>query len=367
MSTSENLSSANTVLVTGGAGYLGCMLVPRLLELGYHVRVLDKLFFGEEGLAPYLDRIDLVHGDIRRPPTGIFKGVTAVINLAGLSAEPAAEYNPEANRSMNTDGVRILATEAKKHGVRRLIQASSGSIYDVGAGNPEKDFLQDESTPVAPFRVYSITKREAEEILLALADEAFCPVILRKGSIYGYSPRMRFDLVVNAFVRNAMTRGFLELHCGGEMWRPILGIKDAVEAYITVLRADESQIRGEIFNVVGENVRISELALRVRKTLADLGIASDIRPDYEPRNLRSCQASGIRFQEKFGFRFCFSVEDGVKDLVGKIRAQAFPDIGHPRYRNIQWMEILEEAYRLTGGTGSVTDLALAAVAGKLVQ
>jgi nucleoside-diphosphate-sugar epimerase len=366
LSKSENLSSANTVLVTGGAGYLGCILVPRLIELGYAVRVLDKLFFGERGLAPYLDRVELVCGDIRRPPTGIFKGVTAIINLAGLSAEPAAEYNPEANRSMNTEGLRILATEAKKHGVRRLIQASSGSIYDVGGGNAEKDFLQDESTPVAPFRVYSMTKREAEEILLALEDERFCPVILRKGSIYGYSPRMRFDLVVNAFVRNAMTRGFLELHCGGETWRPILGIKDAVEAYVTVLRADESQVRGEIFNIVSENVRISELALRVRKTLGDLRIASDIRPDYEPRKLRSCQASGRRFKERFGFRFRFSVEDGVRELVDKIRAQAFPDIDHPRYRNIQWMEILEEAYRLTGGKGSVTDMEPVAVAGGLV-
>jgi nucleoside-diphosphate-sugar epimerase len=363
----ENSSLASTVLVTGGAGYLGCMLVPRLIELGYHVRVLDKLFFGEQGLAPYLERIDLVRGDIRRPPTGIFKGVTAVINLAGLSAEPAAEYNPEANRSMNTEGLRILATEAKKHGVRRLIQASSGSIYDVGGGNPEKDFLQDESTPVSPFRVYSITKREAEEILLALGDKGFCPVILRKGSIYGYSPRMRFDLVVNAFVRNAMTRGFLELHCGGETWRPILGIKDAVEAYITVLRADESQVRGEIFNIVTENVRISELALRVRKTLADLEIASDIRADYEPRKLRSCQASGRRFRETFGFQFRFSVEDGVRELVDKIRTQAFPDIDHPRYRNIQWMDILEETYRLTGGEGSVTDLEPVALAGGLVR
>jgi len=367
LSKSENFSSANTVLVTGGAGYLGCLLVPRLIELGYDVRVLDKLFFGEQGLAPYLDRVELVHGDIRRLPTGIFKGVKAVINLAGLSAEPAAEYNPEANRSMNTEGLRILATEAKNRGVRRLIQASSGSIYDVGGGNPEKDFLQDESTPVAPFRVYSITKREAEEILLALADESFCPVILRKGSIYGYSPRMRFDLVVNAFVRNAMTQGFLELHCGGEMWRPILGIKDAVEAYVTALRADESQVRGKIFNIVSENVRISELALRVRRTLADLGIATDIRPDYEPRKLRSCQASGKRFRETFGFQFHFSVEDGVRELVDKIRSQAFADIDHPRYRNIQWMEILEETYRLTGGKGSVTDLETVALAGGLAR
>jgi nucleoside-diphosphate-sugar epimerase len=362
---SRNQSSGNTVLVTGGAGYLGCLLVPRLLEVGFDVRVLDKLFFGEQGLAPYLDRIELVQGDIRRPPAGIFKDVKAIINLGGLSAEPAAEYNPDANRSMNTEGVRILAMEAKKHGVRRWIQASSGSIYDVGGGNPEKDFLQDESTPVAPFRVYSITKRDAEEILLALANEDFCPVILRKGSIYGYSPRMRFDLVVNAFVRNAMTRGFLELHCGGETWRPILGIKDAVEAYITVLQADESHVHAKIFNVVSENVRISELALRVRKTLEGLGIATDIRPDYEPRNLRSCQTSGKRFREAFGFQFRFSLEHGVRELVDKIRTGAFADIDHPRYRNIQWMEILEETYRIAGGKGSVTDLEAVAMAGGL--
>ena len=143
--------------------------------------------------------------------------------------------------------------------------------------------------------------------------------------------------------------------------------EDAVEAYVTALRADESLVRGEIFNIVSENVRISELALRVRKTLADLGIAADIRPDYEPRKLRSCQASGKRFRETFDFQLRFSVEDGVRELVDKIRNGAFADIDHPRYRNIQWMEILEETYRLTGGKGSITDLEPVEVTGGLVR
>jgi nucleoside-diphosphate-sugar epimerase len=350
------------VVVTGGAGYIGCVLIPRLLEQGYRVRVLDRLFFGSEGLKPWLDHIELVRGDLRRPPAGLLKGAMGIINLGGLSAEPAAEYNPEANRSMNTEGVRILAMEAKRQGVRRFIQASSGSIYDVGAGNPEKDFLQDESTPVAPFRVYSITKREAEKMLIDLAEEELCPVMLRQGSVYGYSPRMRFDLVVNAFVRDAMTRGYVVLHNGGQMWRPILSVEDAVEAYLTVLEAPESKVRGQIFNVLNENVRISELALRVRNALAALGIACDIRPDYVPRNLRSCQANGRRFREAFKFEFRHSVEDTVKELVEKIRAGAFAEIGHPRYHNIHWMDTLEEAHRLGGGTGSVTDIPSAATA-----
>src|SRR5262250_2781354 len=289
------------VLVTGGAGYIGCYLVPTLLDAGYRVRVFDVMFYGDDGLNGLRKRIEIVEGDIRSIPPDLVEGASAIVNLAGLSTEPAAEYRPEANQEINFKAAVELASLAKRKGVRRFIQASSGSIYDVGAGQSEKDILHTEDSPVQPFRTYSITKREAEKKILALADDSFTSVVLRKGSVYGYSPRMRFDLVVNAFTLNALQTGQLILHNGGEMWRPLLSIEDAIAAYELMLEAPAEKINGEIFNVTNGNYRISELALRVQNKLSEMSIPCEIRPDYNYRNLRSCQASGGKITQQLGF------------------------------------------------------------------
>ena len=185
------------ILVTGGAGYIGCHLVPSLLTAGYRVRVFDIMFYGDSGLDEVRERAEVVEGDIRDFPPELLNGVSVVINLAALSTEPAAEYSSEANQAINFEAAVKLAHLTKAKRVPRFIQASSGSIYDVGTGHPEKDILQTEESKVEPFRIYSITKREAEKGILALADDKFTPIVFRKGSVYGYSPRMRFDLVVN--------------------------------------------------------------------------------------------------------------------------------------------------------------------------
>jgi nucleoside-diphosphate-sugar epimerase len=330
------------ILVTGGAGYVGCQLVPALLEAGYRVRVLDIMFYGDEGLESVKDRIEVIEGDIRSVPESLLEGVAAIMNLAGLSTEPAAEYRPEANHEINFKAAVDLARLAKQMGVSRFVQASSGSIYDVGAGNPEKDVVHTEASEVHPFRVYSISKREAEKEILAMADDKFTPVVIRKGSIYGYSPRMRFDLVVNAFVLNAMQAGRLVLHNGGEMWRPLLSLQDAVAAYRLMLEAPADKIRGEIFNVTNGNYRISELALRVQKKLAEIGIHCELDPDYNHRNLRSCQASGQKIRERLGFVPQVSVEETVVELVNKIRGEAFHDVTDSAFHNIRWLDLLEE-------------------------
>jgi nucleoside-diphosphate-sugar epimerase len=344
------------VLVTGGAGYIGCRLVPTLLDAGYRIRVFDVMFYGDAGLAEVRDRIEIVEGDIRSFPAELLDGVSAIINLAGLSAEPAAEYRPEANHEINFRAAVGLAALAKKKRVRRFIQASSGSIYDVGAGHPEKDILHTEDFPVAPFRVYSISKREAEKEILAMRDEFYTPVVIRKGSVYGYSPRMRFDLVVNAFVLNALQTGCLVLHNGGEMWRPLLSVQDAAAAYLLMLEATTDKIGGEIFNVTNGNFRISELALRVRNKLGQMGIACDIKPDYNYRNLRSCQASGKKIEKCLGFAPRVTVEETVEDLVGKIRDGSFHDISDPAFHNIRWLDLLEETSTKLGHRESVLNL-----------
>jgi nucleoside-diphosphate-sugar epimerase len=344
------------VLVTGGAGYIGCHLVPQLVDAGYRVRVFDIMFYGDAGLDRARDRIEIIEGDIRFCPPEVLDDVSAVINLAGLSTEPAAEYRPEANHAINFRAAVELARLAKQKKVGRFVQASSGSIYDVGVGHPEKDVLHTEESPVQPFRVYSITKREAEKEILTLADGSFCPVVLRKGSVYGYSPRMRFDLVVNAFVLNALQSGRLVLHNGGEMWRPLLSIQDAAAAYQLMLEAPVEQIRGEIFNATNGNYRISELALRVQHKLADLNIRCEIAPDYNYRDLRSCQASGKKIAERLGFTPKVTVEDTVEDLVSKIRSGAFHDVADPAFHNIRWLDLLEEVKSKLVYSGSVLNL-----------
>lgn len=344
------------VLVTGGAGYIGCRLVPKFLESGYRVRVFDVMFYGDAGLHDVREQVEVIEGDIRAIPPGLLEGVSAIINLAGLSTEPAAEYRPEANQEINFKAAVELAALAKEKGVRRFIQASSGSIYDVGAGHPDKDILHTEDFPVEPFRIYSITKREAEKKILAMADERFAAVVLRKGSVYGYSPRMRFDLVVNAFTLNALQTGQLALHNGGEMWRPLLNIEDAAAAYQLMLEAPHEKISGEIFNVTNGNYRISELALRVQHKLAEMGIRCEIRPDYNYRNLRSCQASGTKIARQLNFTPKIPVEHTVEDLVKKIRGGVFHDPDDPAFHNIRWLDLLEETRTRLGYGESVFHL-----------
>ena len=344
------------VLVTGGAGYVGCQLVPLLLDAGYRVRVFDIMFYGDSGLDKVRNLIEVIEGDIRLVQPDLLDGVSAIINLAGLSTEPAAEYRPEANHEINFKAAVELARLAKRKKVGRFVQASSGSIYDVGAGHPEKDIMHTEDSPVEPFRVYSISKREAEKEILAMADDSFTPVVIRKGSIYGYSPRMRFDLVVNAFVLNALQLGRLELHNGGEMWRPLLSIQDAAAAYRLMLEASADEIRGEIFNVTNGNFRISELALRVQKRLREIGVHCEIEPDYNYRNLRSCQASGQKIMQRLGFAPKVSVEETVVDLVQKIKGGAFQDVADPSYHNIRWLDLLEDVRSKLSHADSVLNM-----------
>ena len=341
------------VLLVGGAGYVGSVLAEELLERGYAVRILDRLYYGDIGLRDIRDRVELVVGDMRSVGPEVFEGVDALVNVGGLSNDPTAEYNPKANREMNTNASLALAETCKKLGIRRYIFASSCSIYDRGVGSDEKDVLQDETSVVNPKAAYSRSKYDAERGLLEMVDDSFCPVILRKATVFGFSPRMRYDLVVNTFVKDAMSRGVLTLHYGGEMWRPLVDVRDAARAYIACLEADEDKVRGEVFNVSFQNLRISELALRVREALRQVGLNVDIRPDYGYKGVRSYRVSSKKIQSVLGVYPKVTVEDSVVDMVEKIKAYGYTDFDNPRYYNIQWMRLLEEAHKVISNTGSV--------------
>jgi len=343
------------VLVVGGAGYVGSVLTEELLHRGYAVRVLDRLYFGDAGLRGVRDRIELVEADMRAVSPRVLEGVDAVVNVGGLSNDPTAEYNPRANHEINTVATVALARLCKAEGVRRYVLASSCSVYDCGVLDARADVLQDETVPVAPRAPYSLSKYEAEREVLPMAGEGFCPVALRKGTVYGYSPRMRYDLVVNTFARDALARGQLTLFHGGEMWRPLVDVRDAALAYILLAEADEVLVRGEIFNLCYQNLRISELALRVREALRGLGIAVDLRPDYHHGSVRNYRVSGEKIGRVLNFHPKISIEESVTDMVQRIRADGRTDFENPRYYNIRWIQHLEDDRKAAGTPGSVLD------------
>lgn len=341
------------ILVVGGAGYVGSVLTRELLERGYAVRVVDRLYFGDDSLREVRDRVDLVVADIRALPPDVLQGIDGVINVAGLSNDPTAEYNPAANHEMNTVASVRLAEHCREAGVRRYVFGSSCSIYDLGLAEDGKDIVMDESAEVQPRAAYATSKFEAEQQLIAMAGSGLCPVILRKGTVYGFSPRMRYDLVVNTFVKDALSRGTITIYCGGEMWRPLLDVRDAARAYVVCLEASEPLVSGQIFNVAFQNVRISELALRVRTAMRAMGLSVDIVPDYGYRGVRSYRVSARKIQQVLGFIAKVDIEEAVREMVTSIRQYHYEDFDHPRYYNIRWMQFLEEAERAVAVTGSV--------------
>lgn len=316
---------------------MGCVLVPKLLERGFKVRVFDKLVFGSDGLDPVRDKIELIAGDIRSPEDSIFNGIDGVIHLAGLSNDPTAEFNPTANESINTQGTYKIAMKCKEKGIHRFIFASSCSVYYTL--EPD-DTLRDEEYPINPQAPYSLSKRRAENKLLEIADENFCPVILRKGTLFGLSPRMRFDLVVNTFTKDAFEKRHLIIHGGGRMWRPLLHIDDAAEAYIAALKAPEKKVHSQIFNVLSDNYKILKVAYEVRRALETekgIHLALEIQ---QVGLIRSYRVSGEKFNNTFGLSLVSPIRSAVSEIWDSLEEGVDYD-NHIHY-NIRWLELLME-------------------------
>jgi nucleoside-diphosphate-sugar epimerase len=325
------------ILVTGGAGYIGCVLTQRLLQRGYRVRVLDRLYWGRGPLAPVIDEIEIVEADVRDMPATALDGVDAVIHLAGLSNDPTAEYDPEANWQMNAVATETLARNCIDRDVERLVFASSCSLYD---GMPPG--MHDETAPIQPRGAYATSKRYGEEALLALAGEGLCPVILRNGTVYGYSRRMRFDLVVNTFVKDALLKGQLSLHGGGWMWRPLVDVRDVSDAMIAVMEASAELVRGEIFNVLHSNYQIRELAMLVAGSVQLLGRSVTLKEEPAPRLTRDYECSNTKLAGRLGFQPSLSVVEAIDGILSSIDVEDKTMLTDPRFYNIRWLELLSE-------------------------
>jgi nucleoside-diphosphate-sugar epimerase len=343
------------VLVVGGGGYVGSVLCRELIERGQAVRVLDRLYFGEQGLGEIRDRIELHVGDMRAVPRELLDGVECVVNVGGLSNDPTAEFNPRANYEMNTSASIELAAMCREQKVPRYLYASSCSIYDRGVIDESRDILLDEESDVDPPGAYAGSKLAAEHELLKMASAEFCVSILRKGTLFGFSPRMRYDLVVNTFVKDALKTGRISLHFGGEMWRPLADVKDAARAYAALIRAGGDRVNGQVFNLVYRNFRISELALRVRAAMRALDRDVEIDTDYSYKGVRNYRVSGRKLERTLDMNAAVGIEESVETMVEEIERHGYTDFDNPRYYNIQWMRLLQEAQGVIEVTGSVFD------------
>lgn len=325
------------VLVTGGAGYIGVVLCERLLQSGHSVRILDRLYWGRAPLKHLADRVELVQADVRDVPDAAFADIDAVAHLAGLSNDPTAEYNPTANWEMNAIATESLALECKRRGIRRFTFGSSASIYDgLGEG------VFDEKAPVDPRGAYSRSKHEAEARLLRAAGPDFEPVILRQGTVYGFSTRLRLDLVVNTFIKDALLRGALYLHGGGWMWRPLVDVNDVAETHVRCLEAPTEAVASQIFNVVHDNFQIRQLAMLVTGSLSIMGRQASLETAPVPTINRDYRCTNRKLTERIGFTPSVTVLESIEKLLSSLPVTEPTLLAHPRYYNIAWMTLLDE-------------------------
>jgi len=336
------------VLVTGGGGYIGAVLCERFLEAGHEVRVLDRLYWGRKPLEHLIERIELVQADVRSFDADILDGIDGVVHLAGLSNDPTAEYNKDANWEMNATATAKLAASCRALGIRRFTFGSSASVYD-GLG----DGLFDESTHVKPRGAYSQSKFAAENALLDAADDSFAPVILRQGTVYGHSPRMRLDLVVNTFIKDALLRGKLFLHGGGWMWRPLVDVGDVAEAHLRCIEAPAGSLGGQIFNVVHENFQIRQLAMLVAGSLSLRGRTIALEDAPLPSINRNYRCTNRKLQDRIDFVPRVTVLESIEGILRHLPADNLTELAHPRYYNIAWMTLLEEVQSSLSGFDSI--------------
>jgi nucleoside-diphosphate-sugar epimerase len=238
---------------------------------------------------------------------------------------------------MNAVATETLGRNCLDRGVERLVFASSCSLYD---GMPPG--MHDERAPIEPRGAYATSKRYGEQALLRLVDDGLCPVMLRNGTVYGYSPRMRFDLVVNTFVKDALLRGQLSLHGGGWMWRPLVDVRDVSDAMIATMEAPAELVRGEIFNVLHSNYQIRELAMLVAGSVQLLGRPVTLKEEPAPRLTRDYECSNAKLAGRLGFQPCHSVVEAIDGILAAIDVEDRTMLSDPRFYNIRWLELLSE-------------------------
>lgn len=324
------------VLVTGGGGYVGSVLVPKLLGEGHNVAVLDLYMYGDDVFDQYKEhpRLRQVKGDLRNLSVlrDALWGCDAVIHLACISNDPSFELNPELGKSINYDSFRPLVRAAKAAGVERFVYASSSSVYGI------KDEPQvTEDLPLEPLTDYSRYKAMCEEVLAEERTPGFVTCTLRPATVCGYAPRQRLDVVVNILTNYAFNTRRIKV-LGGPQKRPNIHVQDMSDLYVFLLQQPDELIDGEIYNAGFENHTLDQLAAMVRRQ-----VGNDIVIDVLPSNdLRSYHVSSEKMRRKLGFEPKHTIEDAIRDLVSAFREGKLPNsMEDSRYFNIKRMQEID--------------------------
>lgn len=323
------------VLVTGGAGYVGSVLVPKLLAHGHQVKVIDLYLYGKDVLDSVKDnpRLVQINGDIRdrKLVAKEIPGCDTVIHLACISNDPSYELNPGLGKSINYDAFIKLVDISKKARVKNFIYASSSSVYGV------KDVPEvTEDLPLEPLTDYSKYKALCEEVLLKEATDNFVVTIIRPSTVCGYSPRLRLDLTVNILTNHAVNKGEITV-IGGEQMRPNLHIEDMADFYVFLLGLPDAKIHKKIYNVGYENYKVKDIAEMVRR-LINPDIPIKVTPTDDKR---SYHVSSKKVKQELGYAPKHSIEEAILDLKKAFKDGKVPEpLTDIRYYNIKTMQAI---------------------------
>lgn len=332
------------VLVTGGAGYVGNRLVPRLLESGYAVVVYDACYFGQETLPVDHPDFTLINGDIR--DTQLLSEalnkhkIEAVLHLACISNDPSFELNEALSKSINYDCFEPMVLAAKAAGVSRFIYCSSSSVYGVSE-LPEVT----EDSPLVPLTLYNKFKGMCEPLLLKHKSDDFITTVIRPATICGVSPRMRFDLTVNILTCHAFLKGIITVF-GGSQKRPNLHIEDMCDAYLLLLQSDPKVIQGETFNIGHQNLPIYDIAIQVKESIENAfpdkrPISLTVQPSQD---LRSYHINSDKIARMLHFRPKRSIQDAILDICHAFKRGDFKDaLSNDWYYNVRTLKAAEIA------------------------
>ncbi|MFH0835324.1 MAG: SDR family oxidoreductase, partial [Candidatus Micrarchaeota archaeon] len=310
------------VLVTGGAGYIGSVLSRKLLEAGYDVRVVDKLMFGVESVKDLVgnSRFELQIGDIMNYAdiARSLKGVDAVVHLASIVGDPACAAEPDAATEINLMSTLRLSRLCREKKIERFIFASTCSVYGASEGDSEIT----ETSRLNPVSLYAETKIDCEKVLLAFDTGGFSPTILRLGTLYGVSPRMRFDLVVNYLTWKAHAQKKIKIF-NGAVWRPFVHIDDIANAFLKVLDAPVDKVALQTYNVgfTDENYRLNRLG----EVIAENVPGTQVEYLSETKDQRSYRVSFAKFEKAFGLKKTKTLAEGVRETKAALESGAFPD------------------------------------------
>ncbi|MGA9768335.1 MAG: NAD(P)-dependent oxidoreductase [Blastocatellia bacterium] len=320
------------VLVIGGAGYIGSALLPKLLDKGYHVRLLDLLIYGTEPIEDAIlhPNLEIMQADFRQVDKVVeaMRNIDAVIHLGAIVGDPACALDEELTIEVNLMATRMIAEVAKGSGVSRFIFASTCSVY--GAN----DALLDERSALNPVSIYARSKIASERVLMSMASSDFGPTLLRFGTIYGLSGRTRFDLVINLLTAKALVEGKITVF-GGDQWRPFVHVDDAALAVLNSLEAPLALVGKEVFNVGcdEQNHTIQQVGEMIQRLVP----ASEVISMGSDTDTRNYKVSFDKIKNTLGFKPRWSVEEGVRQVIDAVASGRVADYQDAKYSNVKFL------------------------------